>query len=332
MTTVRRPTIRDVARLAGVSHQTVSRRLRGDPTVSPMLAAHIDNAVAQLDYRPNLVARAMRSRSTGRLAMVLPVGDATSSLQLLSGAYEAAQAAGFAVEVVSLPATELHGRRVVELADSGLYEAVLALTDLPPQHRRSTDGAPIVSAPVYDERMRGIGPLSEASRMAELVTHLAEHGHRELLHLTGETDHPASVRRREAFERAVRELDLRSAGVVDCRWDPAIAASAVRDLPRDTGVTAVLAGNDTLAAGAVRGAAERGWSVPGDLSVTGWDTQPLSAAMLPALTSVAIDHRRLGADLLTELLRVMGGDAPEMDRPSITQIVWRESTGPARDR
>lgn len=332
MTTARRPTIRDVARLAGVSHQTVSRHLRGDPTVSPMLSTHIDVAVAQLDYRPSLVARAMRNRSTGRLALVLPTGDATSSLQLLSGANDAAQQAGFAIEVVSLAAAELRGGRVVDLADSGLYEAVLALTDLPEKHRRRTDAVPIISAPVYDEQMRGIGPLSEASRMSELVTHLAAQGHRDLLHIAGEHEHPASMRRLEAYERTVRELGLRSAGTVDGRWDAEVARRAIRDLPADSPVTAVLAGDDTLAAGAVRGAVERGWRVPEDLSVTGWDTQPLSAAMIPSLTSVAIDHHRLGAELLQELLRVRGGGTPAMDRPSITQILWRESTGPAPAR
>lgn len=332
MTTARRPTIRDVARLAGVSHQTVARHLRGDPTVSPMLASHIDVAVTQLDYRPSLVARAMRNRSTGRLALVLPAGDATSSLQLLSGANDAAQQAGYAVEVVSLAAAELHGGRVADLGDSGLYEAVLALTDLPEKHRRRTDAVPIVSAPVYDEQMRGIGPLSEATRMSELVAHLADHGHRDVLHITGERGHPAAMRRLEAYERTVRELGLRSAGIVEGRWDAELARQAIRSLPAGSPVTAVLAADDALAAGAVRGAAERGWRVPQDLSVTGWDTQPLSAAMIPSLTSVAIDHHRLDADLLQELLQVMGGSAPAMDRPSITRIIWRESTGAAPAR
>lgn len=329
MNGVRRPTIRDVARLAGVSHQTVSRHLRHDPTVSPMLAAHIDEAVAQLGYRPNLVARAMRNRSTGRLALILPAGDDHSSLEVLAGANKAAQNAGFAVEVVTLPPEELRGGRVEELADSGLYEAVLSLTDLPGADRQRLGTATIISAPVYDEKMRGVGPLSEASRMSELVTHLADQGHHELLHLTGDHSHPSSQRRRESFLRTVQERGLHSAGVIDCGWDAESARRAIRELPADTAVTAVLAANDLVAAGAIRGAAERGWRVPEDLSVTGWDDLPLGAWMSPSLTTVSIDHRRLGAELLEELLRVMRGDSPEMNRRSITKVVWRDSTGPA---
>ena len=332
MTAVRRPTIRDVARLAGVSHQTVSRHLRRDPTVSPMLAAHIDQAVAQLDYRPNLVARAMRNRSTGRLALVLPAGDARSPSEVLAGASEAAQRAGFALEVVTLPPGELSSGRVAELADSGLYEAVLSLTDLPGGGRERLGTVPIVSAPVYDRKLRGVGPLSEASRMLELVQGLAARGHRELLHLTGDRHHPSSQRRREAFRRAIEELGLRSAGVVDCRWDPEAARRTILDLPECTGVTAVLASDDVVAAAVVRAAAERGWRVPGDLSVTGWDDLPLGAWMSPSLTTVAIDNHRLGAELLEELLRVMRGEDPAMDRPSITEVVWRESTGRPRTR
>lgn len=332
MASVRRPTIRDVARLAGVSHQTVSRRLRGDPTVSPMLAAHIDQAVAQLDYRPNLVARAMRNRSTGRLALVLPAGDSRHSLELLGGANEAAQAAGFGVEVVTLPAADRFGERIGELADSGLYEAVLSLTDLPEAERQRLGTTPIVSAPVYDRKLRGVGPLSEANRMAEVVTALAELGHQEFLHLGGDHGHPSCRRRREAFARTLAQLRLPEGTVVDCRWDPERARRAVRDLPASTGITAVLADADLLAAGALRGAAERGWRTPEDLSVSGWGDLPLGAWMRPTLTTVRIDHRRHGVELLEELLRVMRGDEPTMDQPSITEVVWRESTGPAPRR
>lgn len=332
MTSVRRPTIRDVARLAGVSHQTVSRHLRRDPTVSPMLAAHIDQAVAQLDYRPNLVARAMRNRSTGRLALVLPSGDVRHSLELLGGANETAQAAGFGVEVVTLPAGGRFGERVGELADSGLYEAVLSLTDLPEAERQRQGGTPIVSAPVYDRKLRGVGPLSEANRMAEVITQLAELGHREFLHLSGDRSHPSSRRRHESFQRTVTQLGLRSGGVVDCGWDPEVARRELRELPADTGITAALADDDLLAAGAIRGAGERGWRVPEDLSVTGWDDLPLASWMKPALTTVHIDHRRHGAELIEELLRVMRGDDPAMDQPSITEVVWRESTGPVPER
>src|SRR5699024_1966630 len=79
---------------------------------------------------------------------------------------------------------------------------------------------------------------------------------------------------------------------------------------------------------AIRGAGESGRQVPEDLSVTGWGDLPLGAWMHPSLTTVRIDHHRHGVELLEELLRVMRGDDPSMDRPSITEGLWREATGP----
>src|SRR5699024_2106070 len=266
------------------------------------------------------------------------------------------QAAGFGVEVVSLPAGGHLAPRVGPLADSGLYEAVLSLTDLSEAERPRLGTTPIVSAPVYDRKLRGVGPLSEADRMAEVVTGLAELGHRELLPLGGDDSHPSrrrglaalghreprplagaatppsARRRREAFQRTVAQLGLPEGATIDCRWDPDRASRTVSELPASSGITAVLADDDVLAAGAIRGAGESGRQVPEDLSVTGWGDLPLGAWSHASLTTVRIDHHRHGVELLEELLRVMRGDDPSMDRPSITEVLWRESTGPAPDR
>src|SRR5699024_5812860 len=138
--------------------------------------------------------------------------------------------------------------------------------------------------------------------------------------------------RREAFQRTLAQLGLPEGATIDCRWDPDRASRTVSELPASSGITAVLADDDVLAAGAIRGAGESGRQVPEDLSVTGWGDLPLGAWMHPSLTTVRIDHHRHGVELLEELLRVMRGDDPSMDRPSITEVLWRESTGPAPDR
>jgi transcriptional regulator with XRE-family HTH domain len=97
----RRPTIKEVARLAGVSHQTVSRYLRSRNGLKPATLARIDAAVRELNYRPNLVARSMRTRRTGRLAVLLPTMFYNPA-RMLYGATEAAHEAGFTVEAISV--------------------------------------------------------------------------------------------------------------------------------------------------------------------------------------------------------------------------------------
>ncbi|NYI07441.1 LacI family DNA-binding transcriptional regulator [Allostreptomyces psammosilenae] len=327
----RRPTIREVARLAGVSHQTVSRYLRDDPTVNEAMQQRIGQAIAQLDYRPNLVARAMRDRRTGRLALLLPSGTAGSALEMLTGAAAEAHEAGYVVEVVTLGGpTESRAGRVLELADSGLFEGILAATPLPGLSERSMSGAtPIVISADYDDQMRSIGELADASTTAEIIERLARQGHRRFLHIAGDYAHTSARRRRQVYLETIERLALESYGVADCAWLAESARRAVLDLPADCGVTAVVCANDVLAAGAIRGAVERGWRVPHDLSVTGWDDNALGAAMMPSLTTVSVDHERLGRRAIRRLLAVLRGQPEPEEHERITSVVWRESTAPA---
>src|SRR3712207_9569502 len=98
------------------------------------------------------------------------------------------------------------------------------------------------------------------------------------------------------------------------------ARRAVLDLPVEAGVTAVIAANDVLAAGAISGATLRGWQVPRDLSVTGWDDDPVAAAMTPAITTVSVDYERLGRRAVSQLLAVVRGQPEPADHEPITRI------------
>lgn len=263
--TQRRPTIMEVARLAGVSHQTVSRYLRFEGGLKTATSERVASAIVELDYRPNLLARAMRSRKTGRLALLLPNGTAVSSLEMLAGAAAEASEAGYFVELVTLAGPpELRAARVLELADSGLFEGIVSLTPLPlPAERpglRST--TPVLVAPNYDEHMRGIGEVADASSMVEIIEGLAEQGHHTFLHVSGDYAHTSARQRLEVYLDTLHRLGLRSYAVADCSWSAPLAHRALLDLPDDSGVTAVIAANDSLAAGAISGARERGGTSP----------------------------------------------------------------------
>lgn len=326
-----RPTIREVARLAGVSHQTVSRYLKTDDTINKVLQERIATAIAQLGYRPNLVARAMRNRKTGRLALLLPPGTAISSLEMLTGAQTEAHRAGYAVEVVTLDGPPVtRADRVLELADSGLFEGLVSLTPLPlGSNRPNPQDPPIIVAPHYDDHMRSIGELAEAPAVEEFITRLADQGHRRFLHLAGDYAHTSARRRRDAYLHAIERLGLESHGVIDCDWLAQRAREAILELSDDSGVTAVIAANDVLAVGAISGAYLRGWRVPGNLSVTGWDDNPVAAAMTPAVATVNIDYQRLGRRAVSRLLATLQNEDVAEDHTPITTIIWRESTGPA---
>ncbi|WP_304451449.1 LacI family DNA-binding transcriptional regulator [Nocardiopsis sp. YSL2] len=330
----RRPTLKEVARVAGVSHQTVSRYLRHSGGLKESTRERVDAAIRELDYRPNLIARSMRTRRTGRLAILLPSVGSFSPDRMLAGAIATGHAAGFVVEVLSVDGgPEARTERTRELAESGQVEGILALAPL--AHggdRPSAGGAPVVVSADFDDDMRGIGGLADGSVVADLVGGLADSGHRRFLHVAGSPGFASARERRRTYLATIARLGLESHGVVDGDWSPESGREAVRALPADSGVTAVIAGNDVVAAGVVRGALDRGWRVPADLSVTGWDNNPVGAYLSPALTTVDVDRERLGADAMERLVATVRGTDPEISGQPLNRIIWRESTGPAPRR
>src|SRR5690348_16496833 len=120
--TQKRATIYEVAELAGVSHQTVSRYLRNNGGLKPATATKVQSAIERLNYRPNLIARSMRTRRTGRIAVLLPAAAITLPLRLMSAAAATAHAAGYAIDILSLESGSADRiGRAQDLADSGEF-------------------------------------------------------------------------------------------------------------------------------------------------------------------------------------------------------------------
>jgi DNA-binding LacI/PurR family transcriptional regulator len=325
----RRATILEVAQLAGVSHQTVSRYFRSDVGMKPATRERIRMAVTDLNYRPNLAARAMRGGRTGRLAVILPSGTSISSLEVLQGATAAAHAASFVTEVIILDgSSDVRRSRAAELVHSGLFEGLVSFTPLD-LGEDAEGGSPLTVLPVYDHELRSIGGLADGSRIADIISALADMGHRKFLHVAGDYRHASARNRRDVYETTIQALGLESHGVVDCDWSAETARAALRELPADARVTAVIGADDVVATGAIHGALDRGWRIPEDISVTGWDNNRVAAAMAPALTTVEVDHKRLGSHGMNCLLALMQSQERPKNEESLTTVIWRESTGPA---
>ena len=156
-------------------------------------------------------------------------------------------------------------------------------------------------------------------------------GHRHFLHVGGPEHHPASIQRRRVFNETVEELGLHSHGVTCGPWDGPYARDIVAELPDDSPVTAIVAGNDELAAGVIAGAHNREWSVPSRLSVSGWDDNPVGAFMPPALTTVHVDHASLGRAAMERLIASLRGTTESLSnqQPPLNTVVWRDSVAAA---
>ncbi len=173
--------------------------------------------------------------------------------------------------------------------------------------------------------------LTDAQPIAVMMERLVELGHRRFLHITGPLDFPAAFARRDAYLATVERLGLESLDAVEGEWSGEIGMAVVRALPDEARPFALIAANDYVAAGAIRAATLRGWSLPGDMSVTGWDDVGLSAFLVPSLTSVVQDRERLGEYSMRRLIAAVRGEAPPERPTDLHRIIWRESVGAPRN-
>jgi DNA-binding LacI/PurR family transcriptional regulator len=314
--------------LAGVSHTTVSRYLQDKENLKPKTRIKVEFAIKTLDYRPNLVARAMRTRRTNRLAIVLAANPYLPG-RLLAAVFETAHKAGYQVEVVSIEGgARVRAERIDELAESGQVEGILAISPLDLRPGRSRR-VPIVQSDIYDDHLRGLGELANAAQIREIIEYLVSLGHRKFFHVAGAETHASGRNRRSVYLETIEELGLESAGVADGDFSAQSGFDAITSLPDDCGVTAVVAANDGAAIGVIRGALARGWQVPRDLSVFGWDDEEYGRFMTPSLSTVAVDREARGRYAIQRLVAEIHGDPlPEPPNQAINRLIFRESTAP----
>lgn len=328
----RAATLHEVAALAGVSHQTVSRFLHNKGPFKPITVERVEAAIKELNYRPNMIARSMRTRETGILAAILPSPVTSMPTPTLAAAAELARHHGYFMEisVIEGPAEE-RARRTQELLDSGRLEGVLSLGALPgmTEQARTPTTTALAILDQFDDKLRGIGPLADASVLREIVTTLAGMGHRRFLHIAGPQDWSSARARREEYLRSIAELGLESHGVLGGDWTTESGYAAISGLAEDSGVTAVIAANDHLALGAVRAAHDRGWEVPKRMSVTGWDDLVTARFAIPALSTVAVDQRLQGRSAMDRLIALVRSQPTPEPATPVSRLILRESTGPA---
>ncbi|MGI5186971.1 LacI family DNA-binding transcriptional regulator [Promicromonospora sp. CA-289599] len=349
MSTAVPPTSRDVARLAGVSQATVSYVLTGKGSISPATRERVLRAAESIGYRPNLAARSMRTRRSGRLAVITGVAAVGNQMRMLTGASRAAAEAGYAIETSSVDGSVAdRTERVLELAAGGQYEGILTFVPvLPEALSDGGDSPPVLAATAFDEQMRSSGELAEADLMEVLVQALVAAGHRRFLHVAGSQEFASARARRDTYVACLERLGaetqgpqgpqeppgghepLGSLGVVGGEWSAESAREAILALPDDAPPVAVLAANDMLAIGVLRAAAERGWTVPGDVVVTGWDNAAFGAYTMPSLTTVDVDFQAAGHHAMRLLIAALRGEEPPARGSALQRIVWRESTGAA---
>ena len=326
----------DVAQLAGVSHQTVSRVLHDSPSVRPATREKVLAAMKELDYRPNSSARALvtgRTRTVGVISFDTTLyGPASTVL----GIERAAHDADYFIIIVSLRSFTRESvlAALERLRDRGvdgiiviapLATASEALRDLPA-------GPPVVAAEAGPDEVSVVEVDQLAgSRLA--VRHLLDLGHRTVHHIAGPQDFLEARNRAAGWRACLEEAGAPIPPPVSGDWSAQSGYDLGRDLVEDPEVTAVFVSNDHMALGLLRVLHERGQSIPGDVSVVGFDDIPEAAFFPPPLTTIRQDFDEIGRRSLALLLEAIDADARPL-RCRITvapELMVRQSTAPPRD-
>jgi DNA-binding LacI/PurR family transcriptional regulator len=182
----------------------------------------------------------------------------------------------------------------------------------------------------YDDKMRSTGAFADGAFAADIVQHLADFGHRRFLHVAGSPGWASARNRRSVYLETVERLGLQSYGVVGGEWSVRAGYDAARDLPANSGVTAVFAANDQIAFGMIRGLQDRGIRVPDDVSVVGWDNDEVGRYLSPTLSTVELNLEVIGRQAMQELIaRIEDREPPSFEPQVMGRLIARGSSGPA---
>jgi len=325
----RAASIRDVARIAGVSHQTVSRVLNNHVSIRDETRDRVLAAMAELQYRPSAAARALstsRTKTIGVLASTRAQYGPARSIQAIE---QAARERGYFVTSTSVAEPD-----EISLRDAlaNLFDQdIEALVVIAPQQRvfdTIADLAPRV--PYITLRALGTGDPSalrvdeiEGARIA--TRHLVELGHESIGHLAGPRDWIEAEARMQGFLQELNAHDLPVTVPVLGDWTADFGYRAGLQLLHWRDVTAWFCSNDAMAIGLLHAARDLGVDVPGELSIIGYDDVPEAAHLWPPLTTVRQDFAEMGRRCITTLL---GEDAAAT--ALVPELVLRGTTAPPR--
>lgn len=323
----------DVAKMAGVSYQTVSRVLHDSPNVRGETRERVLAAIRSLDYRPNSMARALVTGRSKTLGVVSFDTTQYGPASTLLGIQQAAHEAGYAVSVSSLRSlnrdTVLHA--IEQLRDQGV-DGVSVIAPIRAgvdalRHVRS-DFA-VVAVEAGPNATIPVAAVDQAAGAAAVTRHLLQLGHKTVWHLAGPPDWNDAEERIEGWSAALKAARAPIHEPLRGDWTARSGYELGQSLLQLPKLTAVFVANDQMALGLLRRLHEAGREVPRDLSVVGFDDIPEAAYFTPPLTTVRQDFAELGRRCLHLLLGRIEGDATQTRVVVAPELVVRQSTGAA---
>ncbi|MFG1839701.1 LacI family DNA-binding transcriptional regulator [Micromonospora sp. NPDC049175] len=323
----------DVARLAGVSHQTVSRVLNGHPNVREQTRLRVRAAIAELGYRPNGAARAL---VTGRSQVIGVVAQNTTlygPASMLAALEQTAAEEGFAVSVGSV--RNLDHRSISAAVERHLSHRVAGIVVIAPVESAGEalehlpQDVPLVTVDGDPSRPVPLVTVDQVAGARAATQHLLDAGHRTVWHVSGPFDWFDSVGRIDGWREALLAAGVDPPPLMPGDWSAASGYRCGQMLARMPEVTAVFTSNDHLALGVLRALHEFGRRVPHDISVVGFDDVPEAAYFIPPLTTVRPDFDAVArASLQMLLTQIESGTGGALRKTIAPTLVARGSVAP----
>ncbi len=328
----------DVARLAGVSHQTVSRVLNGLPNVRPATRERVEHAIAQLRYSPSPAARSLVSRRTRTIGLIAPAVSDHGPIRIGMHFSMAARAARYSVDTVT---TVDDDPGAVRAAIEGLLRQrvdaiVLIVMDIGVLEMvRTLDLAiPVVAAASSSRRSPLLVQFDQYRGARSAVRHLAELGHTRIAHLAGPARAADAVERVRGWRDELAERGLPVVDLLYGDWSAGGGYRLGKEIDVEPGM-AIFTSNDVMALGLMSALRERSLRIPEDVSIVGFDDIPEAEFLHPPLTTVRQDFAALGELMLQKVLVALEegeGEVETTDTPLPTRLVVRHSTRAVGDR
>jgi len=333
----RSPVMADVAALAGVSHQTVSRALNNPSVVRPATRAKVEEAIEALGYRRNMSARALATRRSHLIGVVTPAVTLFGPSHMVMAIQEAARNVGYATISAG---SETASESTAEILDFFLTLGVEGIIVIAPTRKtaeealRLAERLPVVAIAtgMPDPGSLHVVGIDNERGARDATRHLIELGHQRIAHISGPADWFEAQARMHGWRSELEAAGLPVPEPINgASWDAADGYTAAQALLAEGLPTAVFAANDDLALGAMRAFHEAGVAIPGEVAVVGFDDVASCAYYEPPLTTVRQPFEALGRQALEALMAALQGREPRTEL-TVPELLVRGSTAPQEAR